>query len=227
MSIDKIEGIKKVSKAIKSAEQVNRPDAAGANKDHFESLMLQQSKKKEATTVTQTEEMTKKPSLMEQVSNLNNKVNRISNISPQDLVAQAKDVIGKIDDLKTKLSTPNLEIKGSVQSLLKNKLTHIDENLRIALNRAGVEYKVPEKPATGEVVNPIERFLGYLTDGQYQLAHLSDEIEAMQQKKGELSPASMLAIQVKVGFVTQEVEFFTSLLQQALSSTKTIMNVQV
>jgi hypothetical protein len=37
----------------------------------------------------------------------------------------------------------------------------------------------------------------------------------------------MLRIQLKVGYITQEVEFFTAVLNKALESTKTIMNVQV
>jgi hypothetical protein len=37
----------------------------------------------------------------------------------------------------------------------------------------------------------------------------------------------MLAMQVKVGFVQQEMEFFTGMLNKALESTKTLMNVQV
>jgi len=43
----------------------------------------------------------------------------------------------------------------------------------------------------------------------------------------QLSPATMLLIQIKVGYIQQEIELFTSMLNKALESTKTIMNVQV
>ena len=44
---------------------------------------------------------------------------------------------------------------------------------------------------------------------------------------GQITPANMLAIQMKMGYVQQQIELFTSLLNKALESTKTIMNVQV
>jgi hypothetical protein len=43
----------------------------------------------------------------------------------------------------------------------------------------------------------------------------------------EISPANMLRIQMKVGYIQQEVEFFTAVLNQALQATKTVFNVQV
>jgi hypothetical protein len=49
----------------------------------------------------------------------------------------------------------------------------------------------------------------------------------MALQKDQISPASMLAIQIKVGFISQELDFFTGILNKALESTKTIMNVQV
>jgi hypothetical protein len=97
--------------------------------------------------------------------------------------------------------------------------------LRIALTKAGVEYTPAEKVSPTE--NPIVKFVGYLTHAQYQLQHLGDTIEQLQLTQKELTPANMLAIQIKVGYVQQEIEFFTSLLNKALESTKTIMNVQV
>jgi hypothetical protein len=187
--------------------------------------MLQESKKKEAATVQQTQEVTKKLSPIDELRSLTQQVNQISKANPHDLAAKAHEVIAQIEDIKTKLATPNLELKSSVQHELKNKLTHIDESLRITLSKAGIEYKVPEKP--NNITNPIEHFLGFLTDGQYQLEHLADEVQTMQLNKNEISPANMLALQIKVGFVQQELEFFTSLLNKALESTKTILNVQV
>jgi hypothetical protein len=118
-----------------------------------------------------------------------------------------------------------LELKGSVQNLLRNKLSHIDENLKIALHRAGVEYVPPQKVEAPK--NPIERFLGFLTDGQHQLNTLANDVNLMHLNRKEITPASMLAVQIKVGFIQQELEFFAALLNKALESTKTIMNVQV
>lgn len=168
-----------------------------------------------------------KNSLMSEISDINGKVQLASNASPDVIVAQTKELIKKIEGVKTQLASPDLELKGSVQDLLKNKLSHIDESLKVVMNRAGLEY-TPQDPskATG-VVAPIERFLGFLTHGQYQLQKLSSDVQMMHLNKTEISPASMLAIQIKVGYISQEIEFFSNMLNKMLESTKTIMNVQI
>lgn len=222
MSVEKIEKISKVAKSALSEESTPK---VIPNKEQFDTLMVQD-KQKEATTAQQSEAIAsnKNPSLMDQIKDVNRRVDMIKRVNPKDLVAQAQEVIGKIEDIKQKLSTPNLELKKSVQGLLKNKLSHIDDSLRIALTKAGVEYKVPNKADVS--ANPIERFLGYLTNGQAQLQNLTTDVQTFAASK-ELSPAVMLAVQVKVGYIQQELEFFTNLLNKALESTKTIMNVQV
>jgi hypothetical protein len=158
---------------------------------------------------------------------LDKQVANAGKVSPEHLVAQTQEVIAKIEEIKEKLNSPNLELKGSVQNLLKNKLSHIDENLRITLSKAGVEYSSVVPGATAVPENPIERFLGFLTDGQHRLKMLGTEVESWHLNKTDINPATMLAMQVKVGFMTQELEFFSALLNKALESTKTIMNVQV
>jgi hypothetical protein len=231
--IEKVGSVKKVGSANKVAQPIAKPELV-ANKDHFDHLMSQANPAnaaKDALSVQKTEQAnssTGKPSLMDEIRSVNQKVDYVSkaNYTPKDLIAQSQEVIGQIDLIKEKLSTPNLELKGSVQTLLKNKLSHIDDNLRIALQKAGVDYVHPEKPVAN-AANPIDRFLGFLTDGQYQLESLAGEVQGMALRKGELSPAYMLALQIKVGYIQQELEFFTSLLNKALESTKTIMNVQV
>jgi hypothetical protein len=49
----------------------------------------------------------------------------------------------------------------------------------------------------------------------------------MHLNNKEITPANMLRIQMKVSYMQQEIEFFTAVLNKALESTKTIMNVQV
>lgn len=227
--IEKIEKIDKLDKKEKtnSIEELYNQDAskiAEPNKDHFEALMAQE-KKKPAVEPTGAISEGSKPSLMDEVSTFNTKVESASRSNPKNIAVQATELIAQLDELKSKLATPNIELKSSVQNLLKNRLSHIDESLKIALNKAGVEYVPP--PEQKNLSTPIERFLGYITDAQAQLQSLGGDVEKIALKKGEISPADMLAIQVKVGYIQQEVEFFTSLLNKALESTKTIMNVQV
>ncbi len=163
-------------------------------------------------------------SLMDEVSKLNKNISNISNSSPEHIKTQAKNAIAQIENLKTQLSQAN-EIKPSYQTLLRNRLTHIDDNLKIALNKAGVEYTPPPVTQAGKD-SPIHKFIGFLTNSQHQLENLNVVIDKVNNT-GKITPANMLAIQMKMGYVQQQIELFTSLLNKALESTKTIMNVQV
>lgn len=219
---DKIEEVSKVTRnksvGTPGEEVVER---VAPNKESFDNLM-----KQDITHSPQDE--AQKTSFIDQVRDLQKKVSEIQTASPDTLVQKAQTVIAQIEEVKGKLAQPNVEIKGSVQTLLQNKLSHIDESLKVALNRAGTEYSAPVTATSGTTsTNPIERFLGFLTHGQFQLQKLSEEINQMHLSKTEITPANMLAIQIKVGYVQQEIEFFTALLNKALESTKTIMNVQV
>lgn len=218
--ISKIEEVSKVSKskgAAAAAEEV--VERVAPNREHFSQLMQQD--------VAQTpQEGAQRVNFMEEIKHLQKKASEISKASPDTVLQQSRSTIAQIEEVKTKLAQPNVEINPSTQTLLTNKLTHIDESLKVALNRVGTEFS--PSAATAKVrENPIERFLGYLTHSQYTLQKLSDDINQMGLNKTEISPASMLAIQMKVGYMTQEVEFFTAILNKALESTKTIMNVQV
>lgn len=165
-------------------------------------------------------------SLMDEVKNLNSRVSKASRLSPEELKNQAKEIIAKIEDVKTHLSNASTDVKSSYQNVLHNRLSHIDDSLRIALSKAGVEYQPPVAGTPGSN-NPIERFVGFLTNSQNQLEHLTQSINQLDATHAQLTPANMLAIQIKVGYVQQQIELFTSLLNKALESTKTIMNVQV
>jgi hypothetical protein len=223
MAVDKIDRIKKIGQKLK-------PEVQEPNKDYFESLMKQRRVKVEdnpGALAAQQKDLAKKTenTLFDEVRELNKKVDHATRSSPNELASQADDVIAQIDILKDKLETPNLEIKGPVQTLLRNKLNHIDENLKIALDKAGLDYVPPEKPTS--LAKPVEKFLGLLTHSQSQLETLAEDVRTMSLMDKELSPASMLLIQIKVSYIQQEIELFTSMLNKALESTKTIMNVQV
>lgn len=169
---------------------------------------------------------TSKTSLFDEVSKLNGKVNGMAHLTPEDLKNQANGLIAQIEDVKTRLANTRTDIKPSYQTLLQNRLTHIDDNLKIALSKAGVEYVPPAQGVKGSL-NPIERFIGFLSNGQHQLENLTQTIDQLNSSQTQLTPASMLAIQIKVGYIQQQIELFTNLLNKALESTKTIMNVQV
>lgn len=215
--IEKIEKIGSSSGAAK-AVPVNEPDRA-----KFEGLMSKDVEKQ--VTVPEHVEAQTKKSLMDEVREIDHQTQGIKRASPTELVEQAEKVIGNIESLKERLANPDLQIKHSARSLLRNKLLHIDDSLKIALEKAGVEYKAP--PGITDLSNPMDRFLGLLSNSQYQLENLASEVKTMHANREEWSPASMLLVQIKVTQVSQQLEFFTNMLNKALESTKTIMNVQV
>lgn len=224
---DKIEKIEQISESLKSEKPdlENEPKRAAPDKEQFDALLnLEQQQKPPVSVKT---EHVDRASLLDEVRNINHKLDTVSRASPADIATQARGVIAQIEDVKAKLTTPDLEIKGSVQTLIRNKLSHIDENLKIALNRAGLEY-TPQAPTPAtNLASPIDRFLGLLTHGQYQLQRLANDVDIMGKDSSRFTPASMLAIQLKVGYVQQELELFANLLNKSLESIKTIMNVQV
>lgn len=169
---------------------------------------------------------TQSGSLMDEVSKLNSRVNELSKQGPEAIKSQAKEAISQLESVKTRLSQPNVEIKPSYQTVMKNRLSHIDDNLKIALNKAGVEY-TPAPASKGlESGNPVRKFINMLSDSQNQIERISSSVGSLD-KAGNLSPTQLLAVQIKMGYVSQQIELFTSLLNKALESTKTIMNVQV
>lgn len=227
---DKIDKIDEITESFKteSADLGGEMKRAAPDKEQFDSLISLDNQR--AQTATRTE-ISDKTSLMDEVRSINQKVSSIGGATSTELVDQAHGVIAQIEEVKAKLTTPDLELKGSVQTLLRNKLSHIDENLKIALNRAGLEYapmqNVASASAPGTLASPIERFLGLLTHGQYQLQRLANDIQHMSNTPNDINPASMLAIQLKMGYIQQELELFANLLNKSLESIKTIMNVQV
>jgi hypothetical protein len=238
---DKIEAVKKVSKALSKQVTPVEPELERLppNKEKFDALLQteqvnQQTQNRkiqesaltiESTSSTASNKTNSSPiSLMEEVKKLHTQVNRIDHLEPEELKNQARHIIAQIDEVKGQLSETSATLKPSYKSLLSNRLTHIDDNLKITLSKAGIEYKdvqpIPNLNATN--ASPVEKFIGYLTHGQYQLDHV---LETLNENK--LTPASMLTLQIKMGQIQQEIELFTSLLNKALESTKSIMNVQV
>jgi hypothetical protein len=216
------------TKPVFAEENVSAQKSGTATDQEQKRRQQQQTEEVEDIAATRSKSKSSKSnSLMGEVSKLNKSVSSISNLSPENIKTQAKDVIAQIENVKTQLSQAQTEIKPSYQTLLRNRLTHIDDSLKIALNKAGVEYTPPiASPKGAGDSNPIHKFLGYLTNSQHQLENLNVAIDQFNVT-GQITPANMLAIQMKMGYVQQQIELFTSLLNKALESTKTIMNVQV
>jgi hypothetical protein len=221
---DRIEKIEEISSKGK-ATTVEPEERVSPNKERFDSMLNRESKEsvpvetsiKETPHLVEAAQKTQQPGVTPEKS------------STEQLLSQTQETITRIEDIKQTLASPSVSIKRSAQELLQNKLTHIDESLKIALSKAGSEFQPQDIKAESPhaKVNPVERFLHFLTDGQWQLQNLGKELRVMGENKQELSPVNMLAIQVKMGQIQQELELFSNLLNKALESVKTIMNIQV
>lgn len=223
--VEKIDKIVSKGKAA-GAREIIEADQLPEKKSYASKEKFDQAMQTEKTPESYRNQEQLKATLMDEVRDLNMRTDRTTRATPEELAVKSRKVIAEIEDLKNKLQNPDLELKRSYQTILRNKLQHIDDSLRVALDKAGLEY-VPPEEIQSTLQSPIERFLGFLTHGQAQMERLNGEVQTIALSRDQISPANMLAIQLKVGYMQQELEFFSSLLNKALESTKTIMNVQV
>jgi len=191
----------------------------------FEAMMDKKLPEQDAATKTAASEKPNVEDIAREQSQVQTQNRALTN---QDLVAQTSEASQRIEQVKSELETPDLEIKKPVRRLMRNKLTHIADDLRIALSKAGTEpVQAPEVAGSQQIPSAATKFFDHLTHAQYQLDHLGSYLQAMVATDKDLAPANMLAIQIKVNKVQQELEFFTNLLNKSLESTKALMNVQV
>jgi hypothetical protein len=151
-------------------------------------------------------------------------------VTMEDLKKQSNEIVSKIEKSKAQLAQAkedNVEIKPSYQKLLKNHLSHIDDNIKIASSKLGVEPTAATAAAETKSTNPIEKFLNMLTNSQHEMNNFEKTINDITVNGTEMSPGKMLALQVKASLISNELELFSNLLNKALEATKTIMNVQV
>ncbi len=225
---DEVQSVEKDKNPIFTDENVSS-QKSGSSTDQDRKRQQSQTEEVEEVGATRSKKSTGvSKSLMDEVGKLNTNVSKMSQMSPDTIKNQAKDLISQLDKVKTQLSQTQSDIKPSYQTILRNRLTHIDDNLKIALSKAGVEYTpAPATTSAGTNQNPLQRFISMVSDSQHQLENLHTTIDQLNMTGAQVSPANMLAIQIKMSYVQQQIELFTSLLNKALESTKTIMNVQV
>lgn len=163
--------------------------------------------------VTQTEEV-KVPSIVENPSDI-----------AHNVIRKTENSNTRIEEIKTTLKGLNDgDIAQPYRHSLRNKLTHIDDKLQIALSIAGSESK--QSPRVS-LINPVANFLNSLSHAQTQMGQLGEHLAAMGSRKETLGVADMLAIQIKVQQVQQQLEFFSATLNQAMQGFKQVIQTQV
>ena len=139
--------------------------------------------------------------------------------------AQMTSASSTLGDINSQLQTPNLKLKRSQNYLLRNKLSDANQNIRTAATKVGVDVGKP--PQTSGRQNPIMRYMNMVGDSQKQLAEAQNKVNEMSAKGDSVNPAELLTVQIKVNKATQELEYASVLLSNAVSSLKMMFNVQI
>jgi len=223
MAKELVEEVQKISGVEKKAEG-ELMERAPPNKEHFDALIAADE------TLPLPSVPAEQVPLLEEVRQIEGHVDLMRRKSPEEVMAQTQEVIAQIHDIKGKLGTPDLQLSSAVQTVMQNKLSHIDDKLRVAVEQVGGEYRSFDEvreEEKGGLRTPIERFMGVLEIGEEQLQNVFHQVDVLGAGTKSMEPGALLLLQIKVAFVQQELEFFTAVLNKALESTKTLMNVQV
>jgi hypothetical protein len=152
------------------------------------------------------------------VQSSGNKVNQ------QDLINQVKKQVDSFNKLTTKASQLNnqnftAELKQQWGELFK---THSTEALN-SLNDISSRLNLPQSDTQTLISPKIKGFLNYLSGSQDQLKKIQGVLSNPSTK---LDPGTLMAIQVKMNNVQQQIEFFSVALGKGLEDVKSIMNIQ-
>lgn len=242
---EKVSGIGKVGEAVQKnllegTGGVMPGETIAPDKALFDSLMSRHVEDTKVAGPSQDLALNKgSNSFIDEVSQLSSKIHS-SAISELDASSKIRGIRKKtqaagrtIGKVKKKLETPGIKVRNSFQPPLQNKLSTIKDNLGVLSKTAGIkDLARASEFGSGKSGDPLEKlprpvrkFVKLLTEGQSQLEALDKQLSTMDDK--EMSPSKLLAIQIKVGHISHELELFSSLLNKAIESTKTIMNVQV
>lgn len=143
----------------------------------------------------------------------------------ESVLAQMKSASSSLGDINKKLQTPNLQLKSSQKYLLRNKLSEANSQLRAAASKSGVN--VGPMPENAKSQNPIERFIGLVTDGQRQMEEAQMQVHTLTANGKTLKPGELLLVQLKVAKAQQELEYSSVVLSNAISAVKMLFNVQL
>ncbi|MCH9633755.1 MAG: hypothetical protein S4CHLAM7_04880 [Chlamydiae bacterium] len=166
-----------------------------------------------------------------------------SKASPENLVANMQLVLGQMKNLGAALQTPGLKLNPRTRRLLDAKLKRSKDHIQYVSSKVNVGDEKEEgqkgtappvddavDATSGKKSDPaIEKFLGYLTDGQSQLQSAMQNVSKLKTDKN--NPGMMLkhifGMQVKLYRAQVEIEFSSAVLQKAIDDLKTIMSVQL
>lgn len=114
------------------------------------------------------------------------------------------------------------------QTAVNGLLEHNDDFVRSSLESMGFEFKPGDAGAGPSSV--LEKFIGFVSKSQNRLGELVNDLKIAKagEQDGKVpSMSDMMAVQLKVSFVQNEMEFFTNILNRGLEASKSLLNVQI
>lgn len=143
------------------------------------------------------------------------------------LMAQVQLAQSSMTDLQNQMSYPNLKLKSSQKYVVKNKLTDANANFRAVNATLGAPVPEEQMQQAATTAGPLNRFLGYLTDGMNQMESAKRQLAELKSSGHNLKPADFLLIQIKLNKAQQEIDFTTVLVSKAVEDFKMMMNIQL
>ncbi len=147
----------------------------------------------------------------------------LASIQTQALHAQTT-----LADINNMLQTQGLKVKPSSKYLLRNKLSDASQQFHTVNAKVGgqpqEEKETQELPAGH---GPIQQLLAYVGGSQVALASTQKKIQELSEKQGELNPAEMLFVQIKLNKAQQLLDYSSVLLAKAIDAMKMLFSIQL
>lgn len=235
---EKIEKIEKVENVLNTArpdlEVSGTEEVSAPSKVKFEEALQRadskwdQARRQEVVLVANDADATKLSPIVELSMN-EKRIDRLKPVTIDELIEKGDatrtkfaEAISKVEE--TQKTSPDIRISSAHDAILTDKLIHVDTNVQTALSKVGVEVQAQDIAPS---VNPLRKYLNYLTNSDKQMHTLVSEIQGFNVTNQRLRPEQLLSLQIKINYIQQQIEFFTNVLNKAVEGTKTIMNVQV
>lgn len=155
---------------------------------------------------------------------------RIQPPSPETIKASALSIRAKLDAPNATLISyqeKDVDIPKQYMPQLNAHIEHVDKSLVDATSTiTGVEVQATATPSSTSASPPM-RFLHYLTDSDKRLDTIIADVTKATSGGHRLTPEKLMAVQIKLNFASQELEFFTNVLNRSVETVKTLMNVQI
>ncbi len=164
--------------------------------------------------------------------------------TPENLLANMQALMGQMNNLGAALQTPNLKLTPRTRRLLDAKLKRSKDHIQYVSSKVNVgdegnqgggsqkqdrDTVAKVAKSADENSSAIEKFVGYITDGQSQLESAMHNVSHMKMdaKNPGMVLEHIFGMQVKLYRAQVEIEFSSAVLQKAIDDLKTIMSVQL